>query len=432
MPARASFPPVAMPRRPLLLRRLLVLLALWGEGTGVLAQDTTPPAAPALKALLTTTWETNPEMAAAQARLEAAQALAQAANRPYYNPELEVEVENTESHRTTVGLAQTLDWGNKRAARTSVAQFERDSAQADVAALHLGLARRLILALADAEVDADLVALQDRRAAQASEFLRVTQRRFQAGDIPHVDAYLAELADAQARATVASVGGNAAESRAAVTALTGRRVEELPALPADPPLIVPGRIDDAALAQLPRQRALRALVDAAQAGVTLKQRERRPDPTLRLAGGREGDTNVTMLSLSVPLPVRNPYRHEVVAAQAQADVAAAQLAGDLRQARAAWLAAGERYLLTRDAWLAWRNGSRVSTDRLETTLHTLWQTGELSTGDYLTQVAQAADAQASGLELKRAVWHAYADWIEASGGADGWLLMADDDARGGR
>jgi cobalt-zinc-cadmium efflux system outer membrane protein len=417
-------------RRPF--RRLLVTLALLFGASAALARIDTAPAAPALRSLLTNTLETNPEMAAAQARLEAAQALAQAANRPYYNPELELEVENAETHRATVGLAQTLDWGNKRGARTSVAQFERDSAQAEVAALRLGLSRRLLVALADAEVDNDLAELQKRRVAQTSELLRLTQRRFQAGDIPHVDAYLAELADAQARGQAAGAGSSAAEARAAVTALTGRRVQELAALPADPPLIVPGRVDEAMLAQLPRQRALRALVDAAQAGVTLKQRERRPDPTLRLAGGREGDANVTMLALSIPLPVRNPYRYEVVAAQAQAEGAADQLAADLRQARAAWLAAGERYVLTRDAWLAWRTGSRVSTDRLEATLHKLWQVGELSTGDYLTQLAQAVEAQASGLELKRAVWHAYGDWLEASGGSDGWLLVPAEDSQGER
>ena len=69
-------------RRPL--RRLLVSLALLLAAPAAFAQRVdAAPAAPALKSLLTNTLETNPEMAVAQARLEAAQALAQAANRPY-------------------------------------------------------------------------------------------------------------------------------------------------------------------------------------------------------------------------------------------------------------------------------------------------------------------------------------------------------------
>jgi cobalt-zinc-cadmium efflux system outer membrane protein len=387
-------------------------------------------ASPALKASLIETLESNPEMIAARSRLDAAQALASAAGQPIYNPELDLEVENTAVQRKTVGLSQTIDWGNKRGARKSVATFEAEAARAEVDALQLTLSQKFITALADVEVDTALAELGQRRLAQTSELKRLTERRFQVGDIPRVDAYLAELAAAQARSLAAAAISDAAQARAALSSLTGSPSSGAPSLPADPPSVNPGLVDERTLARLPRQRAWRATVDAAEAGVTLKQRERRPDPTLRLAAGRDGNDNVTILALSIPLPVRNTYANEVTAARAQANAAGAQLSGDQRQARGAWIAAGERYLATRDAWIAWRTSSLISTDRLAATLRTLWQAGELSTGDYLTQLAQANEADAGGLELKRAVWHAYADWLEASGGVDEWILPASGSTQG--
>ena len=57
-----------------------------------------------------------PAVAAARAAVAEAEAAGRAAGRPLYNPELELEVESAAEESAAVGIQQTLDWSDRRAA----------------------------------------------------------------------------------------------------------------------------------------------------------------------------------------------------------------------------------------------------------------------------------------------------------------------------
>lgn len=71
------------------------------------AQSTAPP----LGELLQRVWQEHPRVQATEAAVEIARALSEAADRPVYNPELEIDAEQTDIETYSIGLKQTIDWG---------------------------------------------------------------------------------------------------------------------------------------------------------------------------------------------------------------------------------------------------------------------------------------------------------------------------------
>jgi cobalt-zinc-cadmium efflux system outer membrane protein len=172
---------------------------------------------------------------------------------------------------------------------------------------------------------------------------------------------------------------------------------------------------------LPEILAAQRRVDAANALVELRERERRPDPRLSLRGGREDDSTLVGINLSIPLYIRNSFKFEVSAAVAERDQAQ-QIADDLmRRAYVRFISASERYQLSRDAWQGWEQTGQLALQRQGDLLQRMWEAGELSTTDYLVQLRQTLDTHESALNLRLTMWRAWLEWLTASGQVEKWL-----------
>ncbi|MDQ7073272.1 MAG: hypothetical protein Q9N32_07165 [Gammaproteobacteria bacterium] len=51
----------------------------------------------------------------------------------------------------------------------------------------------------------------------------------------------------------------------------------------------------------------------------------------------------------------------------------------------------------------------------------LWQAGDISAADYLLQVKQALEIQATGLELRNELWETAFEWMRLTASVDKWL-----------
>jgi cobalt-zinc-cadmium efflux system outer membrane protein len=120
-------------------------------------------ARPALAAFVREVLDSNPGVQAAEAAVNTAQALTRAASRPLYNPELEVQAERAIENTGALGLSQTIDWADKRAARTQVASFDQTAARARVAAVRQRLAGKILSALNRFWTAKPLLRLAERR-----------------------------------------------------------------------------------------------------------------------------------------------------------------------------------------------------------------------------------------------------------------------------
>ncbi|MEO8671145.1 MAG: TolC family protein [Tahibacter sp.] len=425
-----------MSRAPRCARWPLSIVCLW-FGAIAAAQSphslVTPPnslvqSPPALREAIVAVWARNPALHASDAQLAAAQARAQGAARPLYNPELEISSERADVDTRSVGLSQTIDWSGKRRARVGVADAGIRSAQALRDQIRQDVAQQWFAGYAAFQVATEQVALGAERTRLLAQFAALAERRFVAGDIPSLERDLAELALQEARAQQAELIADHAKARQSVAAVGGDTTT-LPALPRDLPPAAELPVTDAALEALPVIRQAQAAADGAQASITVAQRERRADPTLSLTTGRVTDgplrDNLVGVALRIPLLVRNTHSTGVTAARAEAEQADAELTDQRWRARAQANEAGAAYNALREAWLAWE-GSRVRhvSDRAAL-LQRLWEAGELSTADYLVQLKQSVDTELTATGLRARVWQTWAEWLYASGGLAAWLGATD-------
>lgn len=399
----------------------LLLLPAAGYADGAVAPATRVADA-SITRFVQSVVEANPRVQAARAALDASGARRDAASRPLYNPALSLEAEDTEIERTqTIGISQTIDWANKREARTEVAESDQQVARAEYLAARWEVVVELLSGLAQYRTGVARDDLAAERTRLMNAFADLAQRRFDAGDLPQVELDVARLAATDARIQKATAAAALAEARQAVRNLTPSPPSAWPGLSPSLPALPPDIDAEQLVMELPSVQAAQAQVRAAGAMVDLRQREKRPDPTFGVVGGEEGDDTLVGINFSIPLFVRNRFSHEVTAAVADRREAQ-QIAGDvIRRAHARVVSAAERYRLVHGAWSEWDRTGRESLARQGEQLRRLWEAGEFSTTDYLVQVRQTLDVQENALELRQSFWVAWFEWLDASGRVDSWL-----------
>jgi len=395
----------------------------FGLATGPVADD----ASPALRALMESFLAEHPAAQAARADLERAEAEARARGQAFYNPELEFEYEDATDTTRSVGVSQTFDWNGKRRARDRASGESMRAASAALAAARQELLAELLEKLISVKVTVEAAGLSKQRVVLLKEFVSLAQRRYAAGDVGQSDVDLAHLALSEASMQSATLLSDAAEAESRLAALYQPPMSVWPPLPALP-RDLSAFDNNALLERHPALRRAAAEAAAAKAGVFIAQRDSRPDPTLGLHGGQEDDDALVRLTVSIPLFVRNTYRAEVDAANADALRAEQVYRHRLRRARGELQAAAKRFQSTRSVLHDWENGGQHRLKGRIALLKQLWRAGEIGTTDYLVQLQQTLDTQVSAAALRAAVWDAWIHWLSASGQIEYWLGIQTDSA----
>ena len=400
------------------------LLCAWAAPAQESAGNPAGYAHPSLRQALRSVWDGNPDVQAARAELNAAQARARAAAQPLYNPTLILDAENADVDRRTAGLSLALDLSGKRGARAGQGNAAVQASQAAYDLLRRDTAARWLKAWSTLALAAQQRQLGERRLELMRRFDELAAQRLQVGDISSPERDLAGLALGEAQIQQASLVGNEAAAMATLASIGAEAAANAGVLPnALPPAsasMIPLPLDD--YPELIRARALQA---GAEAGVQVARRARVPDPTISLTGGqvRNGPVNdrVIGLSVSIPLPVLNTGRAEVDAARAEADAASAGVHAQQLAARARLRESQARYDALLTATRAFRGSRAAAFDERTALLEKLWRAGEIGTSDYLVQLKQSLDTALSGLELQAQAWQAWFDYLSAAGRLTDWI-----------
>ncbi|HEC27053.1 MAG TPA: TolC family protein [Gammaproteobacteria bacterium] len=365
----------------------------------------------------------HPRLLAARDALQAAVSRLQAAGRPLYNPELEFDTENTDINTTVLQYSQKIDSGGQRKARTGVAEAELKAARAEFELAELSLLHDLLTALSDQQSGKEIAALAVEGLALMREFADIAKRRYQAGDLSQVETNLAQLAYNEALMAHA-------QALTAYTVAQEKVIALFPTLPAKtrvlpeslPSPVLPADIE-AFVIELPTIRKSASSIDALSERVALRKSERSWEPTLALRGGREDEESLVGLTLSLPLKIRNNQKAEVQTARQELAQAEQKLRQTKRDLKAQVLSSTQRYRLLRSAFDAWRESGRGHIDSQLALTKRLWRSGDMSTTDYLVQLKQALDTQASGIELRNQMWRSSFEWMEDTASIDDWLKI---------
>jgi cobalt-zinc-cadmium efflux system outer membrane protein len=402
------------------------LIAVFATNTAV--SDPLSPSDSSLAALrgaVREAWTRHPAAEATEQTLAAAEARAEASSRPLYNPDLELAYDDEGPEQTaTAGLALTLDLSGKRRARTDAGQADLVLAEAEAALRRSGFAQQWLQAWTEHGIARERVRIGEERLALMQRFADLAERQLTVGDISSLERDLALLARDEAQAEQATLLADAAAATEAFRAVGGdlSRGTDIAALgvPAvwttDPSWQV---------AAAPEGRIAAATAASSTARIAIAERDRRPDPTISLYGGRKDigsvSEDVIGVAVSVPLFVRNRFSAELAAAKADSSAASAELRRTELELRARAERNISSYDAVRDAWTRWSQSPGTAIAARADLLERLWRAGEVSTADYLIQLKQTLDTALAGADLRGRLWRSYVDTLYSTGQLDTWV-----------
>jgi cobalt-zinc-cadmium efflux system outer membrane protein len=364
----------------------------------------------------------HPSVQAAKAAVDSAGFQLIAADKALYNPELEFDAETAETDSAYVGLSQTIDWGDTRGARTAMAGSQRAAARYGFESTRRDIAAEFLSGLSSYHTSAALKALAKQGNTLMQRSAKLAKQRFDAGDLGKVEVDLANLSYAQARFKLADAISQHARATQNLIALSGNASTRWPQLlSVFPDPKVQSQEVDKTVQQLPQMREIIARVKAAQANVKVQSGLGSVNPTIAIRAGKEEQDNLLGLNLSIPLQVRNNFRAEVDAANAEMIQAERESIDAYRKLKSRLQIAIISYQLSREAWLAWQQSGADTLSEQIKLLERLWKAGELNTTDYLIQLNQALQTKASAIEQRGRMWTDWSEWLIASGKIEHWL-----------
>ena len=366
--------------------------------------------------------ETNLRLKAAHMALVSKKSTRDAESQPLYNPDFILNTEDSDSQTRTVGISQTLDWSGKRKARTQVANSNLLFAETEFLALRRAFTAELLRGLAKHQIHLARYELVLEREQLMNNLVDLAESRFDAGDISHVELDLVKLAAMKVRIKSATVQAKSLQAQQAVQVLTlHTHKTEWPVLPKDFPELPKNTDPDMFVQRLPEVQLAKLSVQIGDSLADLRRIEQRPDPKVTVKGGQEDEDLSVGLVFTIPLFVRNSFKHEVSAAIAERDESQL-IASDVQQrARVRLENSTERFGILRSAWVDWQSTSKENLSRPLDQLQRLWEKGELTTTDYVVQLTKTLEVRESALELKESLWQSWFDWLMASGQIDVWL-----------
>lgn len=332
-------------RRPPTVSVLAFVIFLLMQPTPGSAQQvfsTEPPALPTsppsaidpltLPAALDLALRRNPELQAAQQEIRAMDAaVLQAGAR--LNPEVSASLEDLrkETRETTVQLNQTLELGGKRTARIGAAERGRDAAFADLAVRRAEIRAIVIAAFFDLLAAQERVRLAQSSVELAQRATSVAANRVAAGKVSPVEETKARVAEANVRLELNQANSELAIARQRLAATWGDlsprfgqasgQLETLPALPDSSEVA-------ARMAKAPALARARSEVDHRLALAEVEKSRRTPNLTVGAGVKRveELGRNQAVLAVSIPLPLFDQNRGNLLEALHRADKARDELA----------------------------------------------------------------------------------------------------------
>lgn len=367
-------------------------------------------------AWLTSQIQQHPDVIAAREQWLGANASADAAEQPIYNPELSAELErNGDEDNYLVGVEQTIDWWDKRGAKRQQASHLRTAAKALYRQQLLDKTAEALDALLEWHFANRAAVVAQAQQQQLNTLLELVEKRQQAGDLSSIDAELTFLSLSQQLLQVAEVEVALQKAQIRVHELLPEWSPERGGIPDD---FWPSRSDSVTDQELLKHPAVASAYDNWQSfkeEAEVEKRAAKAEPTVGVNAGRDGDENVVGLTFSIPLNVRNNFNAETRAAESKALEAEARFQAFFRKQRFNWQAAHNTWQRYAQQYRRWQTVAQGRVENSAELLERQWRSGDLSTSNYLLALNQRAESLLAGIELEKQTQHALTEVLQQSG-----------------
>lgn len=384
-----------------------------------------------LKRWLNMSVNQHPSVLAAKAAVDSAAYQLIAADKALYNPELQFDAETAQTDSASIGLSQTIDWGDTRGAKTQMASSRQSVASFSLEATRWKMAEKFLTGLSNFHTSKALKTLAEQANTLMQRSAKLAKQRYDAGDLSQVEVDLANLTYAQARFKRAAAISQHARATQNLISLSGdvktnwsKLAGELSNVKMPDPAINANNKTqkiEQTVQQLPQMRSILSRVASAQANVNVQVGRGTVNPTIAFRAGKEEQDTLLGFNLSIPLQIRNNFQAEVDAANAEMIQAESESITAYRKLKSRLEVAVISYSLSREAWYGWQQSGADTLNEQIKLLERLWKAGELNTTDYLIQLNQALETKTSAIEQRGRMWTDWSVWLTASGKIQQWL-----------
>ena len=367
----------------------------------------------------------HPQLLAGQAAREMANAKINTARQPIYEPQIGFEWKQrgrqSAGSNFEIFVAQKLDIAGKSEARVRVSESEHEASREEYRLIQQKLLQSIMNSLIARWKSAQFLGIAKRLRAQVRDFVQLLEKHKNAGRLSayEVDNGYLKLADIVRM--LAEAEEVHLQSEFKLASLIGD--SSIPDhLPSESIGQMP-EIDDIEkkIGSLASVAAARWRFESSRAGLEAVETERLLDPTVGLIGGKDESDNFIGVAVAVPLALRSSSEHFREVSSQAALINEQKYLESFRIAESRLRHAGTIYRSVLERWEEWRS---LTADRLgnrEGLLRRLWDSGEISSADYLTMLRERADAAVSGVRLNARVWIARTELLAASGELEFWL-----------
>ncbi|MGD8558862.1 MAG: TolC family protein [Gammaproteobacteria bacterium] len=374
--------------------------------------------------------DSHPAYQAAHAKVLITEDQARAAGLPLYNPEIEAEMESAGEDTYVLGIAQSIDWHDKQSAKHFLQQIAVQNAKAEQLLLATTLASQTLNALIDYSMASGISRLHQQRIDLLEQVVDLAEQRLAAGDINKSELLLAKISLGNAIIKQANQKMAVIKAKNEIFKLSpqgiAQAIDNDRTFDGSPPDNITSANVATLASQHPSEKIALMRVEHAKQKVQVDQRQRRADPRFGINVGKEGDESLVGLKFSIDWQVRNDFAYAVDMArnaqlqkQLEAQNIHRQIVADIKSAKS-------QYQIAQEAWQYWLNNGESQLQQHVALLKKLWRSGEISTSNYLLQLEQNIHTQISGASLQGNAWHAWIQWLDATGQLLDWLKLTNE------
>lgn len=362
---------------------------------------------------------TNPAVKSAQEKLEAEIERGRSLGQALYNPTLDLEYENADQSRKSVGISQTLDWRGKRTTNQNLARIRTQKARLEYQISRNNVMASIARAISDYERTNEVLSLREKSLQSAVKLASYAQSRHQQGDITLKELQTVNLALFRVRTEKNNAMSAMLSAKQLAEALTGveanywsfKYLSNLP-LPA---------LEENITKEGPSLLLSQLLYFEKKAEMEAARKRRIVDPTVGVKYGKEGSSDLIGVNLSVPLPIRNTYSHDFLAAKKDMRSSEFDFENKKRLYEATVTSNHSRISLLSNSWQSWQNEDVKSLENQYELMTRLLENDEISTLNYLLEIEQLFQVEEAMIDMRFNLEIAWIDWFELTGNFNEWM-----------
>ena len=354
----------------------------------------------------------HPDIIAAKEEMNAVFSNAEGNKQPLYNPELETGYEREgDANNYSIGVSQTIDWWDKRETKEQQANFSLTQASKHFDFLVQEKTAQALQALVTWQAAKKQAVIAQEQEKQLETLLDIVKDRQKAGDLGQVDAELTFLSLSQMLNVTAKVQVQLKQAEAQTKELLRDWTPDKEVIPAQGLTITNYQLSPQWLEQHPLVLAAKAQWQITKSEAQLALLETKADPTIGINAGKNQRENVLGVTFSMPLNIRNNFSAQARAANQQALAAEANFRSIMRKQRFAIQSSADTLLTYQINYQRWQQLMDGRGKRSGDLLQKQWQSGDVSTTEYLLALQQRAEGLKAGIDLQSQFQLSQIDWL---------------------